>query len=335
MATSFRVSVDVGGTFTDLVYLKTLENGDKSINISKAHTTPPNFEKGIMNVLEKENIQLPHVKYFVHGSTIIINALTERKGERTALITSYGFRDILEIARGNRPDFFNLDYIKPPPLIPRFLRKELKGRVSYKGEELVPLDLSPLPQILKDFEKDCVKSIAICLLNSYANPLHEIQILNEIKKISPGFQCLASHQISKEWREYERTNTTAFCAYVRPVAQNYLDNLQKILASKNYQSPFYLMQSNCGVDTIESSKEIPLGMVESGPASGMWAVQELGRLVGDKNLIGLDIGGTTAKCSLLKDGHIKINSDYYIEKTEKSAGYPLIIPVVDILEIGF
>ena len=130
-------------------------------------------------------------------------------------------------------------------------------------------------------------------------------------------------------------STVAFCAYVRPIAQKYLSNLDKKLAEKNYKNALFLMQSNCGVDTLSNSKETPITMVESGPASGMWAVQELGKLIGEKNLIGLDIGGTTAKCSLLKDGHIKIKSDYFIDRNEKCAGYPLMIPVVDILEIGF
>jgi len=335
MADKFRVSIDIGGTFTDLVYFKISPSGEKSIHIAKTDTTPSNFEQGIFNLIAKEQIDLSHVDYFCHGSTIIINALTEKKGAKTALITTHGFKDVLEIARGNRPDFFNLDYVKPPALVPRYLRKEVIGRMSYQGKELIPLDLSCLPTIIKEFEKEDVESIAVCLLNSYTNPSHEIAVVEEIKKLAPQIQCMGSYQISREWREYERMSTVAFCSYVRPIAQKYLNNLDHKLAEKNYKNALFLMQSNCGVDTLSNSKETPITTVESGPASGMWAVQELSRLLGEKNLIGLDIGGTTAKCSLLKDGHIKINSDYYIDKNEKCAGYPLIIPVVDILEIGF
>ena len=197
MGEKFRVSIDIGGTFTDLVYFKLSPSGTKSIHIAKTDTTPPNFEQGIFDLISKENIDLSHVDYFGHGSTIIINALTEKNGAKTGLITTKGFRDVLEIARGNRPDFFNLDYKKPPPIIPRYLRKEVTGRMNYQGKEIAPLDLSSLPVIIKEFKEEKVESIAVCLINSYVNPSHEIRVLEEIRRLAPELQCMGSYQISR------------------------------------------------------------------------------------------------------------------------------------------
>jgi len=332
--TKIRIATDVGGTFTDLVYLQTDSDGSQKIGTSKSDTTPPNFEQGVMDVFKMADLNPDEVEYFAHGTTVIINALTERKGAKTALITTTGFRDILEIARGNRPDFFNLNYVKPKPFIPRYLRCELPGRMSYKAEELTPLDLTELPKILDYFKKENVEAIAICYINSYADPTHELTTLEKIKELWPEVSVVASHQITREWREYERTNTVALSAYVKPVAQNYLDRLTKRLKEAGLKSSPYIMQSNCGVDTVKSAREIPITMVESGPASGVWGAAALGKIIGESNVIALDIGGTTAKCALIADNRIQINTDYMIGKNETSAGYPIMVPVVDLVEIG-
>ena len=168
-----RIATDVGGTFTDLVYLHISPKGEQQMGTAKSDTTPPDYEMGVMKVLEQADLDPSAVDFFAHGTTVIINALTERKGAKTALVTTEGFRDILEIARGNRPDFFNLEYKKPKPFVPRYLRREIPGRMSYKGEELKPLDFSGLPAILNDFKVDGVEAIALCFLNSYANSKHE------------------------------------------------------------------------------------------------------------------------------------------------------------------
>ncbi len=330
-ANSIRVAIDIGGTFTDLVYYQT---DGKLLKTAKVDSTPSSFDLGVFNVLAQSNICFPSIEYFVHGSTIIINALTEKKGDKVGLITTKGFRDVLEIARGNRPDFFNLDYIKPPSFIPRHLRLEISGRISHKGEELTALNLDELHSILKIFQEEKVKTIAICLINSYVNPIHEKILKEEISKLCPEMLTICSYQITGEWREYERTNTTALCAYVKPIIKKYLDQLENELNRNNYFGPIYLMQSNGGVETVKNIRDVPITMIESGPASGMFAVGELGKLLEEKNLIGLDIGGTTAKCSLLKNGNLKINSEYYIGKNNKCAGYPIMVPTVDILEIG-
>ena len=274
------------------------------------------------------------MNFLAHGTTVVINALTERKGVKVGLITTEGFRDILEIARGNRPDFFNLHYKKPKPFVARYLRQELPGRMTYRGEEMTPLDLSGLPAILEGFKAEGVAAIAVCFLHSYANPSHEQAAVAEIGRLWPEISVVSSHQITREWREYERTNTAVLSAYVQPIAERYLTRLNDGLSGRGFKGSPYIMQSNCGVDSLESVSRIPITMVESGPASGIWGAAELGKLIDEPNILALDIGGTTAKCSLIENGQIKIMTDYWIEKDRTSAGYPIMVPVVDLVEIG-
>jgi len=332
---TIRVATDVGGTFTDLVCFETDHGtGESRVITAKSDTTPPNFEEGVLNVLEKGGVDPKSVDFLAHGTTVVINALTERKGVKVGLITTEGFRDTLEIARGNRPDFFNLHYEKPKPFVPRYLRSELPGRISYKGEELKPLDLSGLPAILDDFRREGVEAVAICFLHSYANISHEQATLVEVRKLWPGISVVSSHQITREWREYERSNTAVLSAYVQPTAERYLSRLHNGLKQRGFARSPYIMQSNCGVDSLESVSKIPITMVESGPASGFWGAAELGKLIGEEDIIALDIGGTTAKCSLIENGEVKIKTDYWIERDRTSAGYPIMVPVVDLVEIG-
>ncbi|MEO9459733.1 MAG: hydantoinase/oxoprolinase family protein [Lentilitoribacter sp.] len=329
-----RAATDVGGTFTDLVAFETSHDGGIEITTSKSDTTPPNFEQGVLNVIEKAGINVGDIDFMAHGTTVVINALTERKGVKVGLITTKGFRDTLEIARGNRPDFFNLHYVKPEPFVPRYLRHEVPGRMTYKGEEREPLDLSGLPKIIASMKSEGVEAVAICLLHSYANTHHEAGLLEAIEQQWPEVSVVASHQITREWREYERSNTAVLSAYVQPVAAKYLGNLDKGLAEKGLKKSPYIMQSNCGVDSLQATSRVPITMVESGPASGFWGAAELGKLIGERDILALDIGGTTAKCSLIEDGEVRIMTDYWIERSRKSAGYPIMVPVVDLVEIG-
>ena len=329
-----RVATDVGGTFTDLVAFTSHDDGTLDIKTAKTGTTPPDFETGVLDVLEKAGIDPGEVDFMAHGTTVVINAITERKGVTVGLLTTQGFRDTLEIARGNRPDFFNLHYVKPAPFVPRALRAELPGRMTWRGEERAPLDLSGLPDIIADFRARKVEAVAICLLHAYANTAHEKAVLEEVRRLWPGIPAVASHQITREWREYERTSTAVLSAYVQPVAARYLGRLDSALKARGLARSPFIMQSNCGVDSLAATAAIPVTMVESGPASGFRGAAELGKLIGEPDILALDIGGTTAKCSLITDGDIRINTDYWIERSRKSAGYPIMVPVVDLVEIG-
>ena len=330
-----RVATDVGGTFTDLVCFETdTETGKHSIVTAKTDTTPPDFEIGVLNVLAKGQVDPSEVDFLAHGTTVVINSITERKGVKVGLITTKGFRDSLEIARGNRPDFFNLHYQKPIPFVPRYLRRELPGRMSYRGDESESLDMALLPSILDDFKSEGVAAVAVCFLHSYANFAHEKTAMKEVKRLWPEVAVVASHQITREWREYERTSTAVLSAYVQPAAEKYLKQLANGLKEKGFKGSPYIMQSNCGVDSLESVSRIPITMVESGPASGFWGAAELGKLINEPNVIALDIGGTTAKCSLIENAQVRIMTNYWIERDGKSAGYPIMVPVVDLVEIG-
>ena len=331
-----RAASDVGGTFTDLVYYEVdpLTGDCGEVKTAKVDTTPPRFEEGVMNSFHKAGLSPASLEFFAHGSTVIINAITERKGAKTALITTKGFRDVLEIARGNRPDLFNFKFHKPKPFVERYLRAELDERVNHKGEIQKEADLSTLPELLEYFRSEGVEAIAVCFLHAYINPENECRAVEKIRELWPEVSVLASHHISREWREYERTNTTVLSAYVHPVAKKYIESLEARLSAEGFREEPYMMHSNCGISTAEAAKANPISMVESGPASGIYAAASLGHLIGEKNLIALDIGGTTAKCTLIENGKIKVTTQYHIEKTRTNPGYPIQTPVSEIVEIG-
>lgn len=325
-----RVATDIGGTFTDLV---AVDDQGKTI-LTKSHTTPPNFEEGVIKVIQKSGVCPQEIKDFIHGTTTIINALTERKGAKTALITTKGFRDVLEIARCNRPDLFNMVFAKPRPFIPRYLRKEVEERVSFDGKVVTPLNEEDIRAAVEYFKKEKVEAIAVCYINSYANDEHEKRTVELIRKLWPEVFVTSSIEVTKEWREYERTSTIALNSYVMPVASSYIDNLDRRLKEAGCHAKEYIMQSNGGTTTFEQAKQTPINMVESGPVAGVYGSAILGKMIGERNIIAFDVGGTTAKCSLIDNGEVKVTTEYRIERTESYAGYPIMDPVVDIVEIG-
>ncbi len=331
-----RASSDVGGTFTDLVFYEvdpaTGQCG--AVRTAKADTTPPNFDEGVLNALDKSGVPISRLDFFAHGSTVVINALTERKGVRTALITTRGFRDVIEIARGNRPDLFNFNFRKPKPFVERYLRAELDERVTFRGEIKRAVDLGPLPDLLDHFRRNGVEAIAVAFLHAYVEPSNEQAVIAEIRRLWPEVSVLASHEVSREWREYERTNTTVLSTYVHPITQRYIERLEDQLRDGGYNRPLYMMQSNGGIATAKAAKANPIAMVESGPASGIFAAAYMGRHIGEPNLIVLDIGGTTAKCTLVEDGEVKVTTEYHIERDARNPGYPIQTAVSEIVEIG-
>jgi N-methylhydantoinase A len=336
MSTVIRAATDVGGTFTDLVYYSVDEATGKTsaVHTAKVDTTPPDFEQGVMASLRKGGIDARQMAFFAHGSTVVINAITERKGAKVGLITTKGFRDVLEIARGNRPDLFNFNFRKPAPFVERHLRAEVAERTNYKGEIEAAAALDAVPGILADFRAEGVTAIAVCFLHSYLNPANEVAVTREIRRLWPEVSVISSHELSREWREYERTSTAVLSAYVHPVLKRYIESLERELRGVGFAYTPYMMLSNGGIATVESAKSDPIAMVESGPASGIFAAAHLGRKLGQGNLIVLDIGGTTAKCALVDDGNVKIVSEYHVEKTRRTPGYPIQTAVCEIVEIG-
>ena len=270
----------------------------------------------------------------VRVATDVGGTLTERKGVKTGLITTKGFRDVLEIARGDTPDIFNNYYQKPKPFVPRYLRCEITGRLDYSGAEVEPVNLDNLADIITLYQQEGVEAIAVCFLHAYANPSHEQQVVAAIKQQWPEVAVIASHHISREWREYERSNTTVLSAYVLPPTQAYLDRLQSKLAENGLSRAPFIMQSNGGIATTAAAKANPISLIESGPVGGILGAAAYGNLIDENNVLALDIGGTTAKCSLIHQGQTAITTEYVIEKTAKSSGYPIKTPVIDIVEIG-
>lgn len=331
-----RVATDVGGTFTDLVYcdVDPATGLATAFHTAKVDTTPPRFERGVMHSLAKAGIDPARFAFFAHGCTVVINALTERKGVKTALITTRGFRDVLEIARGNRPDLFNFNFVKPKPFVERYLRLELDERTDYQGQVRREVELGPLPELVAFLKAEQVQAIAVVFLHAYINPVNEQRTVARLRELWPEVSVLSSHQVSREWREYERTSTTVLSAYVHPIARDYMDALEKELAAAGFRGEPFMMQSNGGIATVGMARENPITMAESGPASGIYAAAWVGRMIGVSNLIALDIGGTTAKCTLIADGHIRVGTDYHIERDGRSPGYPIQTPVSEIVEIG-
>ncbi|MGE7915480.1 hydantoinase/oxoprolinase family protein [Lysinibacillus xylanilyticus] len=325
-----KIATDIGGTFTDLVF--TDEKGN--LHFDKGHTTPGHFEDGILNVLERHVTEDSLIESFIHGSTIIINTLTERKGGIVGLITTKGFRDILEIARGNRPDLYNFKYKKPTPFVERYLRQEIDERIDFKGNVMKVLNVDEIGTIVNKFKELGVEAIAISLIHGYKNPIHELQLKEEILKIWPEVYITLSSETIKEYREYERTNTTVLNSYVKPIAHAYLKSLKEKLSTISITEHLKIMQSNGGTTSFDKAMELPINLVESGPVAGMFGAAKLGELLNESNIIAFDVGGTTAKCSLITNGKVNVTTDYYIERNEKFAGYPIKTPVVDIVEIG-
>jgi N-methylhydantoinase A len=325
-----RVAIDIGGTFTDLVHL---DEATGKVGLGKGPTTPARFEDGVLRILDES--ELAGVRFLAHGTTVVINALTERRGAVTALLTTRGFRDVLEIGRANRPDLYNLVYAKPKPFVPRRRRFEVTERMTYKGEVLTALDEEDVRQAADEARRQNVEAIAICFLHAYANPAHERRAAEIVRSECPGVAVTVSHELTTEWREYDRTSTAVLDAFVKPVASRYLDALARGLDERGIRPrDAYAMRSNGGISRFDVAARAPINLVESGPVGGVIGAAAIGELLGERQLITLDIGGTTAKASLVEGGVVELSGDYHIERTPVSPGYPIKVPVVDVVEIG-
>ncbi len=327
-----RIAADIGGTFTDLVYW---DDARAELGITKVATTPANFGDGVIHAFQQAARPAAAVDFFIHGTTIVINAITERKGVVTGLLTTHGFRDVLEIGRANRPDIYNMVYQKPPPFVPRYLRREVRGRMNFRGEVLTPLACEDVVTAARLLLDEGAEAIAVCFLHSYINPAHELECGEILRELAPGIPITLSHQITQEWREYERSNTAVLNAYVQPIVQAYLNSLGDDLVDKGVaRRTLHVMQSNGGSATFAAGAHLPINLAESGPVAGVIGAARIGQLLGEPNVIALDVGGTTAKTSLVQDGTPRITTEYKIEHDRRSAGYPILVPTVDIVEIG-
>lgn len=323
-----RIAVDIGGTFTDLVAV----DDDGRVFRSKSLTTPDDLARGIGDCLKGAAIGVAGANFFVHGSTVTINAVLERKGARTGLITTKGFRDVYEIGRGNRPEGYNLFFKRPVPLVPRDLRLEVDERLYASGEVLTALDEQSAAAAIGALQAAGVESVAVCLLHAYANAAHERRLGELLHRQFPQAYVSLSHEILREFREYERTSTTVLNSYVGPIVNRYLVSLEKMLGDAGFRGTFRVMQSNGGVMSAETAKKMPVTMMESGPVAGVIAAARLGEALDCRQIISFDMGGTTAKSSLIKDFHPEVTSSYYVGGYV--SGHPMMLPVVDIVEVG-
>jgi N-methylhydantoinase A len=326
---SSRVATDVGGTFTDLASFDAATN---VLTISKASTTL-DVKDGVADAVKKAKIDLATIGYFVHGSTIAINTVIERNGARTGLLSTEGFRDTLEIARGNIINAFDLMFTTPEPLVPRRRRLEIAERMLADGHVLKPVDVEQALKALRALEAADVDAIAVCLLHSYANPENERTIKDLIAKHAsrPVFISISS-DIVREYREFERTSTSVLNAYVGPRVSGYLDGLQQFLDAGGFAGTAMIMQSGGGTMSIDLARQQPVRMMESGPVGGTVAAAHVAAKAGFRNVVAFDMGGTTAKVSLVRNGQLDIAEGYFIGGEEH--GYPLQLPVVDVVEIG-
>jgi N-methylhydantoinase A len=321
------IGVDIGGTFTDLVGYR-----DGGLVLSKTLTTPANPALGVAKALELSGTTLSQLDEFLHGSTIAINTVLERKGSKTALLTTLGFRDVYEIGRGNRPDAFDMNFQRPEPLVPRHLRFEVRERLNAQGEVLTPLDESQLLDLGARWIHDGIEAVAVCLLHAYANPVHEQRVGQLLRAAFPDLFITLSHEILREFREYERTSTTVLNAYVGPPVRNYLQSLLGHLQTQGLRGGIHIMRSNGGSMSLARACVEPVSMMESGPVAGMIGAGHVARLLGLSQAIGFDMGGTTAKAALIQDGVPIIEEGYFIGGY--ASGQPMQLPVVAIVEVG-
>lgn len=336
-----RIGIDIGGTFTDLVFL----NAEGRVLRAKVLSTPDDYSLGIAAGLEdivgSGSVQIDDIAQIMHGTTVATNAILEGKGARVALITTHGFRDVLEIRRLRMPVLYDIRWRKPPVLVPRRLRFEVEERIDHLGRVERALDEAGANAVIERILAAEVDAIAICLINSYANGAHELRLRELIRARDPSIPISVSSTLLPEIREYERTSTTVVNAYVSPLVRHYLHALDARLRERNITKPLTIMQSNGGAMSAAAAAERPIHIIESGPAAGVVGAAELARRLGNMSLLSFDMGGTTAKAALIEEGcFVRVNA---IEvggginiagRLLSGGGYPVRSPAIDIAEVG-
>ena len=326
---TYTIAADTGGTFTDLVAYDS--DTDKVVYV-KSLTDYEDLVQSVMECLRKADIDLSHADVVKFGTTLVINTFVQRNGSRTALVTTQGFRDILEIGRGNRTIPFDLRFRRDPILVERDLRLEVRERMSAEGEILTPLDLDDLRRVADDLLRLQVEAVAVSFLNSYANGAHEEVAVAELRRLLPNVYVTSGTELSREWYEFERTSNAVANAYVGPKLQDYVGRLDSKLREEGFSNAFFLMASSGGVFSIRRAQQQPVMLVESGPVGGCIGASIYASELGLSKAIAFDMGGTTAKCALLVNGKFDVKSPYYVGGPEH--GFPVRGGVLDIIEVG-
>jgi N-methylhydantoinase A len=324
-----HVALDIGGTFTDLVFFN---DHTGELRHAKSSTTPDDFTRGIENCLAKASIDLKSCETFVHGATIAINTLIEQTGARTVLVTTAGARDAYLIGRGNRPEAYNVFFKRTTPLVRRGLIVETQERMSALGEAILPLSEAEIASVCETVAGLKPDAIAVCFLHSYVDPTHEQMMGRALRRAFPDAYISLSHEILRQYREYERNSTTVVNAYIGPRVSTYLNKLETRLGDRKFPGTLLIMQSNGGVTSVAAASRAPVGLMESGPVGGINASAEIGRRLGFPQIIAFDMGGTTAKASVIRDGQPAIAEGYYVGGY--ASGHPVMQPVVDVVEVG-
>ena len=322
--THYHVSADIGGTFTDIV----VQPSEAPVYVGKVPTTPENPARGVINGIKELVPDLSDVEFFVHGTTVGLNAFLERRGERVLLITTAGSRDSYTIARGNRHSLYELRYSKPEQLVPRRDVHEVRGRLAWDGNVLEPLNREDFEPIIEKVKREGIKAVAVCLLHAYAHPEQELEARQILAAALPDVSISLSHEVAREWREYERASSAVMNAYVAPVVERYLGSLQEQLLEMHMSAPVHIMQSSGGVTTAESARKKPVFTLLSGPVGGTIAGTALAESASRPNLLCVDMGGTSFDLSLVIDGKASTTLETELE------GLPLLMSIVDIQTIG-
>jgi len=336
----YRVGIDIGGTFTDLVYF---DEETKTFSIVKVPTTPKRPAEGALNAVKTAKPDFKDIYMLVHATTLGTNMFLGQEGlvpPKLALITTNGFRDVVEIGRQRRAELYNLFFEKPKAIVPRRDRYEVEERIGPKGEIITPLNEGELQDIAKKICSEGYEIVVISFLHSYRNHIHEKRAKEIIKEECPGIEVIASHEIDPEYKEYERTSTTVVNAFLKPMMSEYLTNLIETLRNEGFNGRFLVMQSSGGISTIDYAIERPAAFIESGPAAGAVAVAYYSRVVGDPMVIGFDMGGTTAKASTVVNHEPTVTSEYEVGgkvhagRLVKGSGYPVRFPFIDLAEVS-
>ena len=336
-----RIAIDVGGTFTDLV----VSNSDGSARTVKLLSTPDDYSRaigdGLSRLFADGTTDPKAVVSLVHAFTVATNALLTGRGARVALITTRGFRDVLEIARLRMPQLYNMDWDKPRPLVPRRLRFEIEERMDADGGIVQPLDPASVIAAVEKMRGQDVDSVAVCLLHSYMNAAHERAVMELLRQHAPELSISASHQVLPEIREYERTSTTVVNAFVKPVVDRYLASVEAGVKRLGVEAPLMVMQSSGGIITADTARAFPAYCVESGPAAGAIGAAALGEMLGEANIIAFDMGGTTAKACLIEGGEPRLTDEMEVgaginigQRLLGGGGYLVRSPTIDLAEIG-